>query len=235
MIDGHGSDGFGAPQSAGRSVAICGAGGHAKVVADVLARQVPSVPIAGFLDDRPEMHGTELCGRPVLGSLASWLRQASKAESTLIVGIGNNRDRERIANEITEAGFELFSAIHPSASIGYGVEIGDGSVLMANTVVNASSAIGKHVIINTSASVDHDSVIEDFSHISPGVNLAGGVTVGRGAHIGIGACVVPGVRIGEWAKVGAGATVVGDIPPFATVVGNPAESLRDRVRRSTIK
>lgn len=235
MIDGRGSSGSDAGKRAGRSVAICGAGGHAKVVADVLSRQVPSVPIAGFLDDRPELHGTELCDRPVLGSLASWLMQASKAESALIVGIGTNRDRERVANEITEAGFEFASAIHPSVSIGHGVEIGDGSVLMANTVVNASAVIGKHVIINTSASVDHDCVIEDFSHISPGVNLAGGVTVGRGAHIGIGACAVPGVRIGEWARVGAGATVVGDIPPFATVVGNPAESLRDQVRRSTTR
>lgn len=232
MTNGHGTGGADAVLRAGLAIAICGAGGHAKVVADVLSAQFPPVTVKGFLDDRSELHGAELCGLPVLGSLAPWLDRASKAEFTLIVGIGNNRDRERIADQVSEAGFSFASAIHPSACIGYGVEIGSGSVLMANTVVNVGAVIGEHVIINTSASVDHDCVVEDFSHISPGVNLAGGVTVGRGAHIGIGACAVPGVRIGEWATVGAGATVVNDVPPYTTVVGTPAAPIQ---RRSAVR
>lgn len=235
MTNGSGLNDLLGARSTGRSVAICGAGGHARVVADVLSRQKPSVTVSGFLDDRSELHGVEQVGKTVIGDLSSWLESASPEDSVLIVGIGNNRDRERIASMISEAGFTFASAIHPSAQIGHGVRVGAGSVLMANTVINTGAVIGEHVIINTSASVDHDCVVEDFSHISPGVNLAGGVTVGRGAHIGTGACAIPGVRIGEWAKVGAGATVMSDVPPYATVVGNPAESLRDRVRRSTIR
>ncbi len=226
MTNGHGTNGTNAPLGVDHPVAICGAGGHAKVVVDVLSNMFPAVDILGFLDDRPELHGTELCGKPVLGSLDLWLKLASNADSALIVGIGDNEARERVATEIAAAGIDFVSAIHPSARIGYGVKVGAGSVLMANTVINAGAVIGQHVIINTSASVDHDCVIDDFSHISPGVNLAGGVTVGRGAHIGIGACAVPGVRIGEWATVGAGATVVNDIPPYTTVVGTPASPIR---------
>ncbi len=213
---------------AGRQVAICGAGGHARVVADVLSSQTPAVDIAGFLDDRPELHGTEILGRPVLGSPGSWMAKNSAEKADLIVGIGNNRDRERIAADIARTDFRLATAIHRSAQIGSDVSIGPGSVVMPNAVLNAGAVLGAHVIVNTSASVDHDCVIEDFCHISPGVNLAGGVTVGRGTHIGIGASVVPGVRIGEWATVGAGATVTKDVAPNTTVVGTRAVPVRLR-------
>ncbi len=217
-----------------RAAAICGAGGHAKVVADVLSQQLSPIDIEGFLDDREELHGTEISGHPVLGSIDDWLSRNSSAESALIIGIGDNQARERVAERAKQAGVRFVSAVHRSVLIGSDVEIGTGSVLMPNVVLNAAAVIGEHVIINTSASVDHDCIVEDFAHISPGVNLAGGVTVGRGAHIGIGACAVPGVHIGEWAKVGAGSTVKSDVPPYATVVGNPAESLRSRLRRSAV-
>ncbi len=235
MTNGHRRNGSDAAAITGTSVLICGAGGHAKVVADVLRSGSPLVDVKGFLDDRVELHGTELCGLPVLGGLDEALNSAPVGGSALLIGIGDNRARERVAGKASQAGFKFATGIHASAQIGSEVEIGEGSVLMANVVVNASSVIGSHVIVNTSATVDHDCVVEDFSHISPGVNLAGGVTVGRGAHVGIGASVIPGVRIGEWSKVGAGAAVMADVPPFATVVGNPAESLRSRVKRSTAK
>ena len=44
-----------------------------------------------------------------------------------------------------------------------------------------------------------------------------------GASIGGGATLLPGVLIGAGATVGAGAVVTKDVPPGATVVGNPAK------------
>jgi UDP-2-acetamido-3-amino-2,3-dideoxy-glucuronate N-acetyltransferase len=52
--------------------------------------------------------------------------------------------------------------------------------------------------------------------------------VERRASLGSGAIVLAGVRIGEGAVVGAGAVVTHDVPPGATVVGNPARVLRAR-------
>jgi acetyltransferase EpsM len=82
------------------------------------------------------------------------------------------------------------------------------------------------VILNTSCSVDHDCVVEDFAHLAPGVRLAGNVHVGEGALLGVGSCVIPGVRIGRWATVGAGAAVIEDVPDYATVVGVPARVIK---------
>lgn len=207
-----------------RLIAICGAGGHGRVVADIVARSAGTRRVRGFLDDRPELAGRRIAGYPVIGRIQDALRGGADFE--LILGIGSNRSRERLARIAKQAGFRFATAVHPSAQIGADVVIGPGSVVMANAAVNVGARIGMHVIVNTGATVDHDCEIEDFVHVSPGAHLAGGVAVGRGAHVGIGACAIPGVRIGPWSVVGAGATVINDVPEGATVVGTPAAPIQ---------
>ncbi len=48
------------------------------------------------------------------------------------------------------------------------------------------------------------------------------VRIGRNVWIGAGAIVLPGVSVGDDAIIGAGSVVTRDVPPGATVVGNPA-------------
>ncbi|MGC4032786.1 MAG: hypothetical protein QM754_13845 [Tepidisphaeraceae bacterium] len=62
--------------------------------------------------------------------------------------------------------------------------------------------------------------------MSPGVRLAGRVTVGDFAFVGIGAIVLQCLAIGERATVGAGAVVRNDVPGGVTVVGVPAKPIR---------
>ena len=208
-------------------VVIVGAGGHAKVVSDVLKLD-PEANLLGFLDDRAELHGQKVLGLTVLEGLATWLSRSDTDDCAVVVAIGDNRTRENVAGEIRKAGRRFYTAVHPSAQIGSGVEIGEGCVLMANTAVNAETVIGQHVIINTNASVDHNGVVEDYAHISPGASLAGTVTVGKGAHVGTGASAVPGVVIGEWATLGAGTTALRDVKPHTTVVGRPPMAIDKR-------
>ena len=94
--------------------------------------------------------------------------------------------------------------------------------MFAGVVLQADVRVGKHAILNTAATVDHDSHIDDFCHLGPGVNLAGDVRVGRGTTLGTGAAAIPNVRIGEWSMIGAAACVVGDIGDSATAMGVPA-------------
>lgn len=106
--------------------------------------------------------------------------------------------------------------------IGSEVEIGIGTTVMAGVVINSSTKIGKGCIVNTSSSLDHDNVIEDYVHISPGAKLAGTVKIGKGSWIGIGSVVSNNVNICSECKVGAGAVVVKDITEPGTYVGVPA-------------
>lgn len=195
---------------------IIGASGHGKVVADIAIKMNKWQSFA-FLDDDESIKTS--MGLEVIGKTADAFTY--KDEADFFVAIGNNAVRERVQVKLIEQGLNVLSLIHPSAVIGTDVEIGIGTAVMAGVVINSSTRIGKGCIINTSASLDHDNVIEDYVHISPGVNIAGTVKVGKGSWIGIGSVVSNNVNICSGCKVGAGAVVVKDITEPGTYVGVP--------------
>lgn len=226
-INGTNGDLYGPTHSNGQlgksaiSVVIYGAGGHGKVVADVLER-ANGYRILGFLDDLNELTGKRVLGYEILDTALKFFGNGYPENCHLILAIGPNQIRQRLSDHAVPEGIPFATAIHPSAQIARDVDIGPGTVIMANAVVNSGAYIGAHVIINTSATIDHDCVIEDYVHVAPGTHLAGGVHVGRGTLVGIGATVVPGVRIGQWTLIGAGATVLKGLPDHVTAVGSPA-------------
>jgi len=195
---------------------IIGASGHGKVVADIAIKMNKWQSIA-FLDDDESIKTS--MGLEVIGNTAEAFTY--KEEADFFVAIGSNATREKIQEKLIEQGLSVVSLIHPSAVIGTDVEIGIGSVVMAGVVVNSSSRIGKGCIVNTSSSLDHDNVIKDYVHISPGVMTAGSVEIGKSTWLGIGSVVSNNVNICSGCKVGAGAVVVKDITEPGTYVGVP--------------
>jgi sugar O-acyltransferase (sialic acid O-acetyltransferase NeuD family) len=199
-------------------ILIIGAGGHGKVVADILQRQ--GEQIIGFLDDVSALWGSLCMGLPILGSVAGF--QSYRPEG-MIVGVGSNAARKKIVERLGDAAQNLWiNAIHPQAVLAESVRLGRGVVICAGVVVNPDVIIGNHAIINTAASLDHDDVIADYVHVAPGCHLAGQVQVDEGTLLGVGVSVISGCKIGRWATVGAGAVVVGDIPERVTAKGVPA-------------
>ena len=197
---------------------IIGASGHGKVVADIAIKLNKWQSIVYFDDD----DSIKTCmGLQVIGKTVDAIKYKDKAE--FFIAIGNNLIRERIYKELENIGIETITLIHPSAIIGNDVEIGLGTVVMAGTVINSSSRIGKSCIINTSSSVDHDNLIGDFVHIAPGVRLAGTVKVGNGSWLGIGSVVSNNLSICSNCKLGAGAVVVKDIEESGTYIGVPTK------------
>lgn len=200
-------------------VIVIGASGHGKVVADIVQRSGDT--LLGFLDDN-EALSSEIAGIPVLGKVADYARYP---EASFVVGIGNSGVREKVARQLD--GVRWYTAIHPSAIISaLDTEIGAGSVVMANAVVNPSAHIGVHCIINTAAVVEHDNQIGDFSHISVGARLGGTVSVGAHAWVGIGAAVSNNISICGHCIIGAGAAVIHDIKESGTYVGVPARKIK---------
>lgn len=213
-----------APSTTARGeLLIYGTGGHAKVVCDCALEA--GFRVVGLLDDDPQKQGTSLWEFPVLGGFER-LRRGFASSAKLVLAVGDNPARERLAERLQPLGVEFAVVVHPSARLGRGVELGEGTVVLAGAVINAEAALGRHVIVNTGATVDHDCVLGDFAHLAPGSHLAGGVRVGPGALVGVGACAIPNVRIGARAIVGAGAVVVRDLPDGVTAVGVPARVVR---------
>lgn len=203
-----------------RKLAIIGAGGHGKVILDAALLMGCWESIA-FLDDSSKAMPT-LLGTDILGGSTLLGTTVTADEYDLAIGVGDNHIRAKIFQAAKALGFQFPCIIHPSATISKFTEIGEGTVLFAHSVVNPASTIGKCVIINTSASIDHDCQLGDFSHISPGVRLGGGVQIGDFSWMGIGSCTRHEITVGANCLIGAGAVVVKNIPDNTTVVGNPA-------------
>ena len=154
-------------------VVLYGAGGHGKVVADMVEKQ-GKFSIAGFIDDRKTGNAF---GYPILGTGADLARLFGRGIRRAIVSIGDGKTRKEKHRLVLKAGLELAAIVHPSAQTARGVEIGRGTVVMPGAVIGPDAKIGEGCIINTCASVDHDCRLGDFVHIAPGANLCGSAVI----------------------------------------------------------
>ncbi|WP_281532036.1 acetyltransferase [Anaerocolumna aminovalerica] len=205
-----------------KPVIIIGASGHGKVVADII--QESGDKVIGFLDDNPKLPNT-FVGCPVLGVVEEYKNFVDKAE--FVIAIGNAFIREKIADKLSKA--KWYTAIHPAAVISsLDVSIAEGTVVMANAVINPGSTIGKHCIINSGAVVEHDNIIEDFVHVSIGAKLAGTVHIGKATWIGVGSVVSNNISVCAECMIGAGAVVVNNIENIGIYVGVPAFRLEKK-------
>lgn len=202
-------------QSLGKTVLLYGGSGHAKVIVDCLRDS--GVSVQGIFDDNPDIKS--IAGLELLGTYSPRIFSGLP----IIISIGNNEIRKRIALKISHApGY----AEHPSVLRSSSACIGAGSVLMHGAVIQADARIGNHCIVNTGASVDHDCVIDDYVHIAPHATLCGNVKVGEGAFIGAGTTVIQGIKIGKWVTAGAGTVIIRDVPDYAVIVGNPGKIIK---------
>jgi len=201
-----------------KRLAILGASGHGKVVAEIA--ELLGWNVVFFDDAFPSVDCLEHW--EVVGNTEDLLDVLTNFGGCF-VAIGNNKIRLAKQVLLMEKGVDCPVLVHPSAVVSGYAKVGVGSVVMAGAVINPFAQIKQACIINTASSIDHDCVIADGVHISPNANLAGAVSVGKYSWIGVGASVKQCLKIGENAVVGAGAAVVKDVLDGLTVVGVPAK------------
>lgn len=194
-----------------KKLLIIGAGGHGRVAADIARLNGYHVH---FLDDsnRENAH--------VIGKVSDYRQYL--ADYCFFVAIGDNKTRKRIMEELLANAAEMVTLVHPSAVVAADVSLAQGSVVMAGAVINTGTIIGKGVVINTCSSVDHDCIIEDYSHIAVGSHLAGTVTVGENTLVGAGVTIINNMNICANCVIGAGAVVVKKITESGTYIGIPS-------------
>ncbi len=193
---------------------LYGAGGHAKVIADIL--EICHATIGGVFDKDTSKKFWNYLNFSFPGPF-------NFSEDEMIISIGDNSARKKIANDIKA---KYYTAIHPMTILSKHTSIGNGSVIMGGALINADTVIGKHCIINSNASIDHDCFIEDFVHVAPNATLCGGISIGECTLVGTGAIIIPGKKIGANTIIGAGAVVISDVPDNVVVVGNPARIIK---------
>jgi len=198
--------------------------GHARVVAELFGG-TGGLELVGLLDDIPANAGRRIGELAVIGGAADLPRLAREGLEAVVLGFGTARGRAAVIAAIDAAGLALPTCVHPSAQVAGSATVKGGCQLMPRVVLGAGVALGRGVLVNSGAVIEHDVQLGDAVVVDPGAVVTGRAAIGPETELGAGAIVLPDVRVGAGAIVGAGAVVTRDVPDGATVVGVPARPL----------
>lgn len=202
---------------------IIGAGGFGREVAWLVERinkVKPTWNLKGFIDDNEARWGTYEDGYKVLGGTEFLINQS---DVYAVCAVGSAKVRQQIIEKLKGSNVYFATLIDPSVILSKLVEIGEGTIICAGTILTVDIKIGNHVIINLDCTLGHDDIIDDFVTIYPSVNVSGNVSVGKCCELGTGMQIIQGKTITSGVILGAGAVVVKDIIESGTYIGCPAK------------
>ena len=103
-----------------------------------------------------------------------------------------------------------------------GAGIGIGSIVMGPVLIGEGSACSQNCFIS-GQSHHYQDVSKNF--LRQGVETEQ-VVIGKNVWIGANSVILPGVTIGDNSVIGAGSTIIGNVPSYSVVAGNPAKIIR---------
>jgi len=201
----------------GMQIAILGAGGFAKEVADLI--EALGHEVVGFWEEPGFGAGDSLLGRPVASRLLDLKADAA------VIATGEPPLRKKLF-ELASQSFTMVTLVHPSACVSRHATVGAGTLVMQNVVVNANAVVGEDCLLNVACCIAHDCRVGSHVHLAPAVQMGGWSSVGDGTFCGTASVVLPRVAVGNFAICGAGSVVLSDVIEGDTVVGIPARSKR---------
>ncbi|MEK3697501.1 acetyltransferase [Paenibacillus sp. FSL R7-0312] len=211
-----------------QDLVLIGAGGFGREVAWLVSninRVKETWNLIGFIDNNSALKGETINGIPVLGGV-EWFG-TREANISVVSTIGNAKTRRKSISELSRfSNINYVTLIDPSVVMSEWVEIGEGSIICAGSILTVNITLGTHVIVNLDCTIGHDAVIGDYSTLYPSVNLSGNTLVNNNVELGTGSQVIQGITIEEGTIVGAGAVVVRDLPANCTAVGSPAKPIK---------
>jgi sugar O-acyltransferase (sialic acid O-acetyltransferase NeuD family) len=207
-------------------VVVVGASGFGRECLDVLEAMAAAgspVEVVGVVDDAPsELNVERLAARDVafLGTIEQWLTSRGSGDR-YVLGIGSPQVRRRLVDRLEDAGVRPFTAVHPTATFGARVVVGEGVVVCAGVTVSTNVRLGRYVHVNPHATIGHDAVLCDFVSLNPAAVVSGEVTLGAGTLVGAAATVLQNLVVGEGAVIGAASVVTKGVPAGVVVKGVP--------------
>ena len=170
-----------------------------------------------MFDDDPALRGRSVSGVPFLGSVAD----AAKLGIPAVLACDDPAQRKAWANQLD---LRWGTVMHPRVFLDPSAGVGPGSVVLAGAVLQADAVVRRHVVVSANVTISHDTLVQDFAQLGPGVVLAGFVDVGEGAVLEAGALVIPNISVGAWARIGPRSVVIRNVADRASVAGLPAKA-----------
>lgn len=211
-----------------KNIVIIGAGGFAREVQWLIKdinEQKQEWNLLGFIDENINNKGLELNNDKVLGTFKD-ISINNYEDLYYVCAVGDPKAKKELVKKAEKLGLKAGTLIHPSVIMSNFVDIGEGSIICAGSILTVNIKIGNHVIINIDSTIGHDSIINDFSTILPSVNISGNTAIEECVSMGTGSSIIQGLSIGKYSTIGAGAVVIKNIPIGSTAVGMPAKVIK---------
>ena len=213
------------------NVLVYGGGGFSREVAwliQSIENANQQYRFVGFVDDDVLLHNKFLNDYPVMSLEQAY---AQHPEAYIVSGIGNPKLRQLTMQKALGIGFQLATLIHPRIEMSQWVEVGQGTVICAGSILTVNIQLGQCVQINLDCTIGHDVIIGDYTTLSPGVHVSGWVHMGKRIYIGTGATIINGTQekpliLEDDVVIGAGACVIKSLPRGVTAVGIPAKPIK---------
>lgn len=211
-----------------KDLLIIGASGFGREVAWLVERineVTPTWNLLGFIDDNEEIRGQKINGYEVVGTHKCVVDYPN---AHYVCAVGSSKIRKKIISNVKSLipDIKFATLIDPSVKVSKLVNIGEGTIICAGSILTVNIEIGQHVIINLDCTVGHDAILNDFVTLYPSVNVSGATNIGECVELGTGMQIIQGKTIGAHTIVGAGAVVVKDLPEKCTAVGSPAKPIK---------
>lgn len=202
-------------------IAIIGYSGHAYVMIEALKSMGREVKYyVDLLEADSNPYGLKYLGSENSSDNDQWI-----LDYNYVIGVGDNKIRHSIWENISKKGAKLKNVIDQNADISSTAKTGMGVFISKNVSVNSLSEIEDLAIINTGAVVEHECRVGKAAHVAPGAIMLGNCELGSFSFLGAGAVLREGVKVGSNSIIGAGAIVLHDVGDNETWVGNPARKI----------
>lgn len=216
-----------------KKVIVFGAAGVGVSVASILALD-PKAEMVGYLNDK--LHKGEMIGKytpfPVLGNSDDYINYLDDDDIYFSYAFGSMKTGEYALNKINSLNIpdeKWYSAIHPTAVVPEGFcKLGRGVIINALSQVGVDVEMGDHSMLFANSYVGHDTFMDTLAHCATNAVIGSYCHIGKAVHVGMNAVVKEKVTIGDFSVVGAGAVVLHDVPPYAIVAGVPAKIIKYR-------
>lgn len=198
-----------------QGVIMIGAGGHALSICEFASGK-----ICGYLakEQSEEMPGNWLGSDSEKEAL---IKSGHKFHMAFIYsGLPSMKARKELIASYEAAGAEFVSLVSPLSVVTPKTLIGEGCAIMTGAIINRAK-LGRNVVVNSGAIVEHDVSVGDNSFIGPGAVIGGFTKIGRDCFIGLGARVGNGLVIGDNVSVAMGAVVNRNLIEPGIYHGNP--------------
>lgn len=195
-------------------IAFIGAGQGLIQCLDIVFNLPNLIPVCIY-DDNSELHGKEICGIPIKGSvnISNIIDdfKMSKFDKLVITVSTSIKFRESTFTSLLASGLDFANLIHPSVIIGFNVKIGSGNIILSNVSIGPCTNLGNNNFISSKCNLEHHNSIGDNNTFGPGVMTSGDVSIASENKFGTGIFIEPHVKIGSSSLIASGSIIVKNI------------------------